>query len=53
MSAYTVEHSDLDAAAAASSWDAAEPGTYDAVNAYAVDHEDWHLPHMADVAVTR
>jgi hypothetical protein len=49
VSAYTVEHSDLDAAAAASCWDDAEPGTYDAIRAYAVEH----LPHCDDVAVTR
>jgi hypothetical protein len=50
---YTVEHSDFDAAVAASTWDGAEPGTYDAIRDYATEHEDRHLPHMDDVAVTR
>ena len=53
MSAYTVEHSDLDAAVAASVWDDAENGTYDTVRAYAVEHEDWHLPHADAVAVSQ
>jgi hypothetical protein len=53
VSAYTVEHSDLDAAVAASTWDTAEPGTYEAIRAYATDREDRHLPHCDDVAVTR
>jgi hypothetical protein len=52
VSAYTVEHSDLDAAVAASTWDEAEHGTYEAVRAYACDGEERHLPHCDGLAVT-
>jgi hypothetical protein len=52
VSAYTVEHSDLDAATAASSWEAKEEGTYESVRAYACEHEDRHLPHCDGLAVT-